>query len=148
MAFYENVLIARQDLSSSAAEALGERFAAVIQENGGQVTKREYWGLRNLAFKIKKNRKGHYVLMNIDAPAPAVQEMERQMRINEDIIRFMTIRVDALEEGPSVVMQYRPGREDRPRRGERHYGEEGEDTSRRSEGRDGNGETSGEGDSA
>ncbi|MGB8274384.1 MAG: 30S ribosomal protein S6 [Alphaproteobacteria bacterium] len=123
MALYENVFIARQDISATAVEALSDRFTAIISENGGKVTKKESWGLRNLAYKIKKNRKGHYVLFNIDAPSPAVQEMERQMRINEDVLRFLTVRVEELEEGPSAVMQYRPGRDDRPpRRGDRHYG--------------------------
>lgn len=116
MPYYENVFIARQDISASAAEALGERFASVIKENGGEVAKKEYWGLKNLAYRIKKNRKGHYVLFNIEAPWSAVQEMERQMRINEDVLRFLTLKVDELETGPSVVMQHRPGREERGRR--------------------------------
>jgi small subunit ribosomal protein S6 len=158
MAFYENVFIARQDISSAAADALSERFTAIIQENGGKVTKKENWGLRNLAFKIKKNRKGHYVLLNIDAPSAAVHEMERQMRISEDVLRFLTIRVDELEEGPSVVLQYRSTREERPRRGERGgflSGESGEgDEGRQPEegrgrghGRE-RGDNSGEGDGA
>lgn len=119
MPYYENVFIARQDVSATAVEALAERFAAVIKEHGGEVTKKEYWGLRNLAYRIKKNRKGHYVLFNIDGPWPAVQEMERQMRIHEDVVRFLTVRVDELEAGPSVVMQSRSAREDRPRRDDR-----------------------------
>jgi small subunit ribosomal protein S6 len=155
MAFYENVFIARQDISAAAADALGDRFTAIIEENGGKVTKKENWGLRNLAFKIKKNRKGHYLLLNIDAPSPAVQEMERQMRINEDVLRFLTIRVEELEEGPSVVLQHRPSREERPRRGERggfSSGENGDDEGGRSEEGRGRGrgrgrdETSSEGD--
>jgi len=116
MPFYECVLIARQDVSGTQVEALLETFAGVIAEQGGKVTKREYWGLKNLSYRIKKNRKGHYALLNIDAPAPAVKELERTMGINEDILRFMTIRVDALEEGPSVAMQGRASRDDRPRR--------------------------------
>src|SRR5207302_853460 len=93
-------------------------------EQGGEVKKREYWGLRNLAYRMKKNRKGHYMLLNIDGPAPAIAELERTMRINEDVLRYLTLRVDQLEEGPSPVMQNRGGREDRPRRSDRdRYGE-------------------------
>ena len=116
MAFYECVFIARQDISGTQVEAMIETFATLIAEQGGQVTKKEYWGLKNLAYRIKKNRKGHYALMNLDAPSPAVQEMERTMKINEDVLRFLTVRVDELEEGPSAVMQGRGNREDRPRR--------------------------------
>jgi small subunit ribosomal protein S6 len=116
MAFYECVFITRQDISGTQAEALIETFATLITENGGQVTKREYWGLKNLAYRIKKNRKGHYALLNIDAPAAAVAEMERTMKINEDVLRFLTVRVDELEEGPSAAMQNRGNREERPRR--------------------------------
>jgi len=115
MAFYENIFIARQDISSAQVDALADQFAAVLGENGGAVKKKEYWGLKTLAFRIKKNRKGHYVLLNIDAPPAAVQEVERQMRINEDILRFLTVRVDELEEAPSAMLQSR-GRDDRPRR--------------------------------
>lgn len=115
MAFYENIFIARQDISSAQVDALADQFAAVLGENGGAVKKKEYWGLKTLAFRIKKNRKGHYVLLNIDAPPAAVQEVERQMRINEDILRFLTVRVDELEEAPSAMLQPR-GRDDRPRR--------------------------------
>ena len=116
MAYYESVFIARQDISAPQVESLADGFASVIEENGGKVTKRESWGLRGLAYKIKKNRKGHYVLFNLDAPAPAVHEMERQMRLNEDILRHMTLRVDELEEGPSVQMQGRANQEERARR--------------------------------
>lgn len=116
MPYYENVFIARQDISAAQVETMTEAFTAIIAENGGEVTKREYWGLKNLAYRIKKNRKGHYTLVNIEAPTDAVKEMERNMGLNEDVIRFMTIRVDALEEGPSVVMQSRGSRDDRPRR--------------------------------
>jgi small subunit ribosomal protein S6 len=120
MPFYENVFIARQDISSTQAEALTEQFANLIAEQGGKVTKKEQWGLRNIAYRIKKNRKGHYVLMNIEATGAAISEMERQMRINEDILRYLTVRVDALEEGPSamLVSRSRDDRDDRgPRRG-------------------------------
>ncbi len=112
MAYYESVFIARQDVSAAQVDGLADNFTKIIQEQGGKVAKKEYWGLRNLAFRIKKNRKGHYVLFNLDAPAAAVKEMERNMRINEDIIRILTVRVEALEEGPSAVMQSK-GREGR-----------------------------------
>ena len=115
MAYYENVFIARQEISAAQVDALSDQFTAVLSENGGGVKKKEYWGLKTLAYRIKKNRKGHYVLLNIDAPPAAVHEMERQMRINEDILRFLTVRVEELEEGPSAMLQSR-GREDRPRR--------------------------------
>ena len=121
MPFYENVFIARQDISTAQVEALADNFANLISEQGGKVEKREYWGLRNLAYRVKKNRKGHYVLFNIDCPPAAVSELERNMRINEDVLRYLTIRVEALEAGPSAILQNR-GREDRdrdrgPRRG-------------------------------
>jgi small subunit ribosomal protein S6 len=118
MPFYESVFIARQDISAAQAEALAEQFSNLIAEQGGKVTKKESWGLRNIAYRIKKNRKGHYTLFNIDAPPAAVAEMERQMRINEDVLRYLTVRVDALEEGPSAMVQSR-ARDDRdgPRRG-------------------------------
>ncbi len=115
MPYYENVFIARQDISATQVEGLVETFGKVITDNDGNVAKIESWGLRSLAYRIKKNRKGHYVMMNLDAPAPAVHEMERQMRLNEDVLRYLTIRVDELEEGPSVVMRNKD-RDDRPRR--------------------------------
>src|SRR5258708_24497944 len=103
MALYETVFIARQDISATQVEALTDTFAAVIAEGKGEVKKREYWGLRTLAFRIKKNRKGHYVLFNLDAPPPAVSPMERNMRINGDVLRFLTVPVDPPEEGPPPV---------------------------------------------
>ncbi len=115
MAFYENVFIARQDISTQQAEALASEFTEIIKANGGSVTKTEHWGLRNLAYRIKKNRKGHYVLLNLDAPAAAIAELERNMRLHEDVLRYLTVRVDALEEGPSAMLQNR-GRDERPRR--------------------------------
>jgi small subunit ribosomal protein S6 len=115
MAFYESVFIARQDASSAQVDGLQDTFAALIEEKGGKVTKREYWGLRNIAYRMKKNRKGHYVLFNIDATSEAMNEFDRQMRLNEDIIRHLVVRVDELEVEPSVMMQ--KGREERPRRG-------------------------------
>ena len=119
MALYECVLIARQDISAAQAEQLGEQFAQIIRDNGGQVAKTEYWGLKTLTYKIKKNRKGHYTLFNIDAPAAAVLEAERNMSINEDVLRYLTVRVDTLDANPSVMMQSRGERGDRGERGER-----------------------------
>lgn len=119
MAFYECVFIARQDISATQAEALADQFTGVIEENGGQVGKKEMWGLRNLAYRIKKNRKGHYILLNLDAPPAAVLEMERTMRLNEDILRYLTVRVPELETEPSVVLQSRHSRDDRGGRGDR-----------------------------
>jgi small subunit ribosomal protein S6 len=119
MPLYENVFIARQDISGAQDDALADTFTQLITEQGGEVKKRESWGLRNLAYRMNKNRKGHYVLLNIDAPAPAIAELERTMRINEDVLRYLTIRVDALEEGPSPIMLNRGSREDRPRRSDR-----------------------------
>ncbi len=113
MALYENVFIARQDVPATQVETLTNQFAELVQGLGGTVSKKEYWGLRSLAFRIKKNRKGHYTLLNIDAPPAAVKELERTMSINEDIIRFLTVRVDQLEEGPSAIMQ-RGDKADRP----------------------------------
>ena len=118
MPLYENIFIARQDATAAQVEALTETFTNIITEQGGQVTKKEYWGLRSLAYRIKKNRKGHYTLLNIDAPPAAVTEMERNMRINEDVLRLLTVRVDALEEAPSAMLRSRDER-DRPRRGDR-----------------------------
>src|SRR5947209_16560994 len=104
MPLYENVFIARQDISGAQVDALADAFTQLVADNGGEVRKREYWGLRNLAYRMRKNRKGHYVLLNLSAPTSALAELERTLRINEDIIRYLTIRVDELEEGPSVVM--------------------------------------------
>ncbi len=120
MPSYESVFIARQDISPQQVDGLTERFGGIIKENGGEVSKTEYWGLRNLAYRIKKNRKGHYVLMNIDAPSDALIEMERNMRLDEDIIRVLTIRVDELEETPSVMMQAKQSRDGH--RGDRDRG--------------------------
>ncbi len=117
MSYYESVFIARQDISAPQVETLADTFTEIISGGGGNVTKREYWGLRNLAYRIKKNRKGHYMLLNIDAPSAAIQEMERNMRISEDILRYMTIRVEELDGGPSVMARSRSARDDhRPRR--------------------------------
>ena len=128
MPLYEHVFLARQDLAQAQVDALAENAATIITENGGTIAKTETWGLRSLAYRIAKNRKAHYVLMDIDAPAAAMAELERQSGINEDIIRFMTIRVDAHEKGPSAMMRRserdrergpRGDRGDRPDRAER-----------------------------
>jgi small subunit ribosomal protein S6 len=116
---YECVFIARQDISSSQVEGLIGQFSNIVEESGGKVANTEMWGLRNLAYRIKKNRKGHYVMLNLDAPSAAVQEMERNMRLNEDVIRYLTIRVNELEAGPSIVMQARHSRDERGGRGGR-----------------------------
>jgi small subunit ribosomal protein S6 len=118
MPLYEHVFLARQDVSGQQVEALVEQFKSVIEQNGGKVAKVEPWGLKSLTFRIRKNRKAHFTLMNIDAPPAAVSEMERQQRINEDVLRILTIRVDELEEGPSAMMQKRD-RDDRGDRGDR-----------------------------
>ena len=104
MAYYENVFITRQDISTTQVEELIETFTKVIEDNHGTILKTENWGLRTLAYRIKKNRKGHYVMFNIDAPGVAIHEMERQMRISEDVIRYLTIKLDEFEEGPSAMM--------------------------------------------
>lgn len=132
MALYEHVFLARQDVSQQQVDALVEQYSGLISEMGGSVAKTEYWGMKSLAFRIKKNRKAHYTLMNIDAPSDALNEMERQMGINEDVLRFMTIRVDEFEEGPSAMMR-KSDRDDRRggRGGDR--GERGGDRSDRGE---------------
>ncbi|WP_028032882.1 30S ribosomal protein S6 [Chelativorans sp. J32] len=118
MALYEHVFLARQDLSPQQVDALVEQYKGVIESGGGKVGRIENWGLKSLAYRIKKNRKAYFALLDLDAPAEAVKEMERQMGISEDILRFMTIRVDAHEEGPSAMMQRRDDR-DRGDRGDR-----------------------------
>ncbi|KZL12489.1 30S ribosomal protein S6 [Pseudovibrio axinellae] len=118
MALYEHVFLARQDISTQQVEALVEQFKTVLEENGGKVGKIETWGLRTLTYRINKNRKAHYTLMNVDAPHAAVAEMERLQGLNEDILRFMTIRVEELDEEQSAMMQKRD-RDDR-RRGDRN----------------------------
>jgi small subunit ribosomal protein S6 len=107
MALYEHIFLARQDVSAQQVEELTNQFTEILTGGGGKVTKTEYWGVKTLSYRIRKNRKAHYSLLNIDAPHAAVAEMERQMRINEDILRFMTVRVDELEEGPSAMLQKR-----------------------------------------
>ena len=105
MALYEHVFLARQDLSQAQVDALASAATEIVEANQGKVTKTETWGLKNLAYKIKRNRKAHFVLLNIDAPAGTVAELERQTAINEDVIRWLTVRVDEHETGPSVQMR-------------------------------------------
>jgi small subunit ribosomal protein S6 len=117
MPLYEHVMIARQDLSNTQAEGLIEHFGAVLADNGGALVNSEYWGIKTMAYKINKNRKGHYAFLLSDAPAAAVQEMERLMRLHDDVMRVLTIKVDEHKELPSVQMQKREERGDRrPRR--------------------------------
>jgi small subunit ribosomal protein S6 len=118
MALYEHIYLARQDVTAQQVETMTEQFKAVIEAGGGKTGKIEYWGVKTLAYRIKKNRKAHFTLINIDAPPAAITEMERQMGINEDILRFMTIRMEELEEGPSAMMRKRED-SDRDDRGER-----------------------------
>ncbi|HXJ00027.1 MAG TPA: 30S ribosomal protein S6 [Micropepsaceae bacterium] len=121
MALYEHMLIARQDISAQAVDALATHLKTIIETEGGKVEKQEYWGLRTLAYRIKKNRKGHYVLLNLNAPANAIMELERQLKINEDVLRFITVRVDAFEQSNSSRKREREAgaggetRERRPR---------------------------------
>ena len=119
MPLYEHVFISRQDLSSAQAEGLVEHFTTILADNGGSVVESEYWGVKTMAYKINKNRKGHYAMLKSDAPAPAVQEMERLMRLHEDVMRILTIKVEKHAEGPSAQMQRRDDRGDRGERGER-----------------------------
>ena len=105
MPLYEHVFLARQDLAQAQVDALAENATKIIADNGGKVVKTETWGLRGLAYRIAKNRKAHYVMLDVDAPAPAMAELERQTGINEDVIRYMTIRVEDHEKGPSVMMR-------------------------------------------
>ncbi|MBB5722084.1 small subunit ribosomal protein S6 [Loktanella ponticola] len=115
MPLYEHVMIARQDLSATQAESLIEHFGTVLSDNGGKLVENEYWGVKTMAYKINKNRKGHYAFLRTDAPAPAIQEMERLMRLHEDVMRVLTIKVDVHAEGPSAQMQKRDERDRGPR---------------------------------
>jgi small subunit ribosomal protein S6 len=126
MALYEHVFLARQDVSGQRVDELVEQYKGIVEAGGGKVGKTEYWGLKGLSFRINKNRKAHYTLMNIEAPHQAVTEMERQMSINEDVLRFITMRVEALEEEPSVQMQKKERDERRRRDRERRRDDEEE----------------------
>ena len=127
MALYEHVFLARQDLAQAQVDTLAENASKIVTDHGGRVVKTENWGLRSLAYRIAKNRKAHYVMLEIDAPGDTVAEIERQAGINEDIIRYMTVRVDELEQGPTVMMRKQErDRERRADRGERG-GERGGD---------------------
>lgn len=127
MAFYEHVLIARPEISPQQVDALVEEITNQIKEGGGSVSKSEYWGLRNLTYRIRKNRKGHYALLNLTCAAPVVHELERRLRINEDVMRFKTIRVEELDEEPSPILARRDREERRRARREGREGEDGVD---------------------
>jgi small subunit ribosomal protein S6 len=114
MPLYESTFITRQDLSRQDITKVTDSFTSIIEQGGGKIVKNEYWGLRTLAYRIRKNRKGHYTMLAIDAPVAAVKEMERNMGINEDIIRSLTVRVETIEEGPSAMMQQSRVRDDYP----------------------------------
>jgi small subunit ribosomal protein S6 len=118
MPLYEHVYLARQDLSAQQVEELTTQLSGVITQMGGTVSKNEYWGLKSLTYRIRKNRKAHMTLLNVDAPAAALNEIERQERLNEDVLRYLTIRVEAHEEGPSAMMR-KSDRDDRGERGDR-----------------------------
>ena len=136
MALYESTFIVRHDMSTQQVESLAETVTNLIKENGGEVTKTEYWGLKTLAYRIKKNRKGHYYFFNVDAPPAAVRELERNLRLNEDVLRYMTVAVEELDPNPSPMMQARSSRDDRGRRGGgfgRWRGESGDRTRSRGE---------------
>jgi small subunit ribosomal protein S6 len=125
MPFYECVFIARQDIPATQVEALSTTFADIVTAQGGKVLKTEQWGLRNLAYRINKNKKGHYVLLNLDAPPAAVNELERNLRLHEDILRFLSVRVEELEAGPSAMLR----KDERAERG--GFGERGDRPRRR-----------------
>ena len=122
MPLYEHVFLARQDLAQAQVDALAENATKIIEDHGGKVVKTETWGLRNLAYRIQKNRKAHYVALDFDAPPPAVAELERQTQINEDVIRYMTVKVDGHEAGPSVMMRRGERDKRRERDGDRNGG--------------------------
>jgi small subunit ribosomal protein S6 len=131
MPLYEHVFLARQDLAQAQVDALAENASQIITDNGGKVEKTENWGLRSLAYRIAKNRKAHYVMLDLDAPPAAIAELERQSNINEDVIRFLTLKVDELEKGPSAMMRRserseRGDRGDRGSRGDRDRGDRGD----------------------
>ncbi|HTJ88813.1 MAG TPA: 30S ribosomal protein S6 [Acidocella sp.] len=122
MPLYETVVIARSEITQAQADALADAVTAQLETDGGAVKKREYWGLRNLAYRIKKNRKGHYVLLGLDAPPSAVSEMERQLSLNEDVLRFMTVRIEEISEEPSVILSRKSDDRERTFRGPKPAG--------------------------
>ena len=119
MRLYESVIIARQDISATQVETLINEFSAIIENGGGSIKKREYWGLRSLAYRIKKNRKGHYVMLNLETDSETLNEYERIMGLNEDILRFLNIRIEEVSEEPSIMMQAKSERNERGDRGDR-----------------------------
>ncbi len=122
MPLYECVLIARNDVTQQQVESVADAIATQLEGEGGAVKKREYWGLRSLAYRIKKNRKGHYMLLGLDAKPASIAEMERQLRINEDILRFMTVRIDAIDEAPSAILSRKSDDRERGFRGPKPAG--------------------------
>ena len=123
MRLYESVFIARQDISTTQVESMADEFAGIITNAGGKVHKREYWGLRSLAYRIKKNRKGHYIMFNLETDGPTLKEYERIMGLNEDVLRFLNIRIEEVEEAPSIIMQ---NQGERSERGDRDRGDRGD----------------------
>lgn len=119
MRLYESVFIARQDISATQVESMADEFAGIITSAGGEIKKREYWGLRSLAYRIKNNRKGHYIMFNMETDPDTLKEYERIMGLNEDVLRFLNIRIEEVEEGPSIIMQ---SKNERPTRGPREGG--------------------------
>ena len=116
MRLYESVFIARQDITSAQVEAMADEFAKIITSAGGSIKKREYWGLRSLAYRIKKNRKGHYVMFNMETGPEALREYERIMGLNEDVLRFLNLNIEEVEDGPSIMMQAKTERSSRGQR--------------------------------
>ena len=116
MRLYESVFIARQDISSAQIETMADEFAEIITSAGGSIKKREYWGLRNLAYRIKKNRKGHYVMFTMETGPEALREFERVMGLNEDVLRFLNLNIQEVEDGPSIMMQAKTERASRSQR--------------------------------
>ena len=140
MALYEHIYLARQDVTAQQVETMTEQFKGIIEAGGGKIAKVEYWGVKTRAYRISKNRKAHFTLMNIDGPASAVAEMERQMGINEDILRVLTIRVEEHEDGPSAMMRKREDSDrDSGERGGERRGPRGDRPPRRQDGYEGAG---------
>jgi small subunit ribosomal protein S6 len=139
MPLYEHVFLARQDLGTQQVDELTAQFKGIVEQMGGSVAKAEYWGVKSLSYRLQKNRKAHFTLLNVDAPAAALAEVERQQRLSEDVLRYLTIRVDELEEGPSAMMRKSDRDErrgDRFDRGDRDRGDRGDRGGDRGERRD------------